>query len=348
MFRTQFAKGYKTSALAHAIVDTVREPLLVLDHDLRVVAASRSFYTAFTADPHDTPGTLLYELSGGEWDIPNLRMELSKVLPEHRIMENCEFEHFSRAFGRRTMRLNAREVLYEKRSKANILLMIEDVTTERNLEREKDEMLRQKDILLGEVQHRIGNSLQLIANIILLKARSVDSEEIRTHLTDAHDRVVSIAAVQHCLSTSAASGQIELGQYFSELCEAISIAMVGDHRSIGLNVSGEPAIASCREAESLGLILTELVINALKHAFKESTNDGRIAVAYAASGAEWKLTVADDGVGIPVTATARIGIGTSIIKALAKQLGAGVTTLSGPHGTTVSVTRASEHAVNLS
>jgi chemotaxis protein methyltransferase CheR len=158
--------------------------------------------------------------------------------------------------------------------------------------------------------------------------------------------VVSIAAVQHCLRTSATGESIELGSYLSELCEAISSAVVGDHRSIVLNVSGDPALASCREAESLGLILTELVINALKHAFGDTAAKGRIAVDYTASGPNWKLTVADDGKGIPVRTTAltkaRCGLGTGIVQALARQLGAGITTLSGPHGTSVSIAHASE------
>jgi PAS domain-containing protein len=69
-------------ALAQAIVDTVREPLLVLDKDLRVIAASRSFYETFQADRQETQGRLLYTLGDGQWDIPALRTLLEKVVPE--------------------------------------------------------------------------------------------------------------------------------------------------------------------------------------------------------------------------------------------------------------------------
>jgi chemotaxis protein methyltransferase CheR len=338
MFRIPFAKA-EASMLATAIVDSVREPLVVLDPELRVVAASRSFYRTFTATPQDTQGKLFYELRDGEWDIPKLRSLLGNVQPDEAAAQDCEVEHEFRRIGRRTMRLNARRLAYGRR-RSNILLGIEDVTGQRLAEREKDELLRRKDLLLGEIQHRVGNSLQVIANIILLKARSVESEETRRHLNEAHDRVISIAAVQQCLHASDATGQIDLRSYLSELCGAIAQAMIGDNRSIALSVSGAVGQVHCRHAESLGLIVTELVINALKHAFAASGGDGRIAVCYHAEGAGWRLSVADDGDGMPLasTAAAKPGLGTGIVKALAQQLGAEVCTLSGPHGTTISVT----------
>jgi chemotaxis protein methyltransferase CheR len=142
----------------------------------------------------------------------------------------------------------------------------------------------------------------------LLKAKAVDSEETRVHLQDAHKRVMS----------------------------------VGESRPISLKVSGEGGSATSRQAESLGLIATELVINSLKHAFSENTKDGQITVSYDVSGTDWKLSIADNGVGKPdgVFAQPKTGLGTGIVKALAQQLGAKVEILAGPEGTTVSVTHA--------
>jgi chemotaxis protein methyltransferase CheR len=99
--------------------------------------------------------------------------------------------------------------------------------------------------------------------------------------------------------------------------------------------------ATCREAESLGLIVTELVINCLKHAFTEDTAKGLITVAYEVSGTDWKLSVSDDGGGKTSEGDRpESGLGTSIINALAKQLDARVATATGPRGTTISVTHA--------
>jgi nitrogen-specific signal transduction histidine kinase len=182
MFRKQFTDVQDAFALAHAIVDTVREPLVVLDDELRVVAASRSFYLTFRVDRNETQGKHLFELGDGAWDIPKLRLLLGKIIPERGEMEDYEVDHDFPDIGRRTMLLNARKVFYELGSHANIILLgIEDVTGKRALEREKDELLRQKDVLLDEIQHRVANSLQIIASIILLKAKSVDSEETRQH-----------------------------------------------------------------------------------------------------------------------------------------------------------------------
>ena len=341
-FREQFTAVADACALAQGIVDTVREPILVLDNDLRVIAASRSFHSAFKVTGEHTQGRLLYALGDGQWDIPKLRVLLEKIIPEHSVMEGYEVEHEFPGLGHRTMCLNARQIFYEGGADTTILLGMEDVTERRILEREKDELLRQKDVLLEEMEHRIANSVQIIASIILLKARAVLSEETRLHLHDAHKRVMSIAAVQRQLHASGASGPIEIAPYLTGLCEALATSMIGDSRPISLKVVGEGGSATSRQAESLGLIVTELVMNALKHAFTDDKAEGQITVAYDTAGTDWKLCVSDSGTGRPdgVFAQPKTGLGTGIVKALAQQLCAQVETLAGPKGTTVSITHA--------
>jgi two-component sensor histidine kinase len=339
--REQFTALSDAWALAQGIVDTVREPVLVLDKELRVIAASRSFYLAFKVRAEDTKGRLLYTLGDGQWDIPKLRVLLEKIIPEQGVMDGYEVEHEFPGLGHRTMCLNARQVFYEEGANTTILLGMEDVTDRRVLEREKDELLREKDVLLEELQHRIANSLTIIASIILMKARTVQSEETRLHLQDAHKRVMSIAAVQQQLHASGV-GTIEVSPYLSRLCETLATSMIGESRPISLKVTGDLGTATSRQAESLGLIVTELVMNALKHAFPNENVVGRIAVAYDRVGTNWKLSVSDNGIGKPdgVFAQEKSGLGTGIIKALSQQLGAQVETVAGPTGTTVSVTHA--------
>ncbi len=330
------------STLAQAIVDTVREPLLVLDKDLRVITASRSYYRIFQVSAEDTERKLFYTLGDGQWDIPALRVLLEKIIPEHGVMEDYEVEHEFLRIGKRIMLLNARQVFYKESSYTNLLLGIEDVTKQRNLEREKDELLRQKDILLEEMEHRVNNSLQIIASILLIKAQTVQSQETRRHLEDAHKRLLSVAAVQGHLHASGTSGTIDMLSYLAKLCEAISGSMISDNRPVLLKVSGGGGICTSRHAMSLGLIVTELVINALKHAFRETMKDGQITVLFDVSGTNWKLVVADNGVGKPdnVFAQPKTGLGTSIVKALAHQLDAQIETVSGPQGTNISITHA--------
>jgi two-component sensor histidine kinase len=116
--------------------------------------------------------------------------------------------------------------------------------------------------------------------------------------------------------------------------------MIGDSRSVSLNVCGKGGSATCRDAESLGLIVTELVINCLKHAFNDDTKDGKIIVLLMLPEQIGSFSMADNGVGRPDGVFAQPKIGTDIVSALAKQLDAQVVTLSGPQGTTVSVTHA--------
>jgi two-component sensor histidine kinase len=348
-FRGQFTNVADACALAQAIVDTVSEPVLVLDKQLRVIAASRSFYSTFKVSPENTQGSLLYALGDGQWDIPKLRVLLEKIIPEQGEIKDHEVEHEFPGLGQRTMRLNARQVFYEGGSHATILLGMEDITDRRMLEREKDDLLREKDQLLREkdmlfeeLQHRISNSLQVIASIILLKARTVQSEETRLHLQDTHKRVMSVAAVQEQLQVVGTNGSIEIAPYLSGLCEALATSMIGDSRPIMLKVVGEGGTATSRQAESLGLIVTELVMNALKHAFPDEKVVGEISVRYDRAGTNWKLTVSDNGIGRQdgVFAQQKVGLGTGIIKALSHQLNAQVETLASPRGTSVSITHA--------
>ena len=342
-------ESMEVGTLAQAIVDTVREPLLVLDKDLRVLAASRSFYVTFKVAPGDTQGQSFYDLGDGQWDIPGLRVLLDKIVPEQGMMEDYEVEHPFPEIGRRTMLLNARKVLYPGNSHANILLSIEDVSERRALEREREDLLkaqqallREKDVLLEELKHRVGNSLQIIAAIILMKSRMVKSEETRLELQDAHNRVMSVAAVQRHLHVSGATGPIAMAPYLTTLCESLKSSMIGDYRPATLKVTCDAGSVTPREAVSLGLIVTELILNALKHAFPDDRTDRQIAVGFDVAGTNWKLSVVDHGIGTPVGvfAQAKSGLGTSVINALAQQLDAKVDVVSAPQGTSVSVAHA--------
>ena len=344
-----FIENRDAGTLAQAIVDTVREPLLVLDQDLRVLAASRSFYSTFQVVPRITQGQLLYELGDGQWDIPGLRLLLERIVPEHGVMDDYEVEHQFPEIGKRTMLLNARKVYYEGNSHTTLLLGIEDVTGRRTQEREREDMLRklqallrEKDVLLEELEHRVGNSLQIIAAIILMKSRMVTSEETRLQLQDAHKRVMSVATLQKHLHASGAAGPVEMAPYLTQLCDSLKTSMTGDYRPTTLKVTSDAGTVTSREAVSLGLIVTELILNALKHAFTDDRTDRQIAVGFAIAGTNWKLSVADNGIGAPVGvfAQAKSGLGTSIVNALAQQLEARVDVASSNQGTSVLVTHA--------
>jgi chemotaxis protein methyltransferase CheR len=335
--------------LAQAIVNTIPEPFIVLDGQLRVLVASRSFYEVFKVDAEQTRGSLLYALGDGQWDIPALRLLLETIIPERAEMDGFEVEHDFPNVGPRTMLLNARQVVYDDSSESTILLAFTDVTTRRAIEHEKaellrqtEELLRQKQILFQEMQHRVANSLQIIASILLLKARAVTSEETRNHLQDAHQRVMSVAAVQQHLHAIDGIDRIEVGSYLEKLCGSLASSMVGDGRPIAIKVIAAAGDIDSGQAVSIGLIVTELLINAIKYAFPTDRVGAQVTVTYEAQGADWKLTVADNGVGRQTdqAVLANSGLGTAVVKALAEQLGARIETASSDVGMSISITRA--------
>lgn len=113
---------------AESIVDTIREPLLILDSNLCVVSANRSFYNKFLVDPQDSEKKLIYEIGNRQWDIPKLRELLEKVISQNTVFNDFEVEHEFEHIGRRTMLLNGRSIEREGDSGKLILLAIEDVT----------------------------------------------------------------------------------------------------------------------------------------------------------------------------------------------------------------------------
>ncbi|MGP8121896.1 MAG: sensor histidine kinase [Xanthobacteraceae bacterium] len=348
-----FAAIPDTAALALAIVDTVRDPLLVLDHDMRIVAASRAFYQTFQLVDRDLPGNLFYEIEDGQWNIPELRELLETIAEDHVTVEDYEVDRDFPRVGRRIMRLNARKVFYEKGSGTTMLLAFEDVTARRAVEARVQDLLREKDLLLLEIQHRVANSLQIIASILLIKARTVQSEETRLQLEDAHKRVLSVAAVQQHLQVTGRSAPIVVGRYLKRLCETLAQSMIGESRSISLQVDADfdtdTVTVVSHQAVSLGLIVTELVMNSLKHAYPVEQDNAAIVVSYKVAHGEWKLTVSDNGCGRQDLDPnlKKGGLGTSIVNSLARQLDAKVDIASDLHGTVTTITQATFKSTQL-
>jgi chemotaxis protein methyltransferase CheR len=267
---------------------------------------------------------------------------LEQQLPERSAIDGFEIAHDFPRVGRRVLLLHVSLACHENNG-GIIVLGIEDVTERRDIEREKAELqaqtndlLRQKEMLLAEMEHRIRNSLQIISSILMLKARSVTSEEARQQLEDAHRRVLSVAAVQQHLHSSGRSELIEVAPYLSKLCGSLAESMIGEGRPAMLKVLADDGSLVSGQAVSLGLIVTELVINALKHAFPEAQSSDTVVVRYEVNGANWRLSVLDNGGG-STGGTGKGGLGTSIVKAFARQLDAQIETSSGPDGMSVSI-----------
>ncbi len=345
----QFSDLAQAEEMALAIVDTLPEPFLVLDDTLRLLAASRCFYEVYDEDPAGAHGRSFFELSGGQWNIPGLRRLLRSVLPDRASLDGFEFEGNFGKLGKRTIQLNALPLRGAGDRSKMVLVAIKDITERRVAEQEKqrllehtEELLEQQKTLLREMRHRISNSLQIIASILLLKAGSVTSEETKKELRAAHQKVMSVAAVQGHLQASDGIEQIEMGPYLTKLASGLAASMVGPKQDIDINVVSDKGRLPTSHAVSIGLIVTELTMNAVKYAFPKSRASARIRVTFETAGGDWKLTVSDNGAGrrqSPDEPPAS-GLGTTLIAALAKQLDALVSESSTKNGLTVHVTRA--------
>jgi two-component system, sensor histidine kinase PdtaS len=335
------AEAMDSLGLARALIDASNLPLLLFDGGLNLITASRAFHAAFGWG-EEAHGRSLASLGDGDWDTPQMRNLLGSALSDG-AGDPGPYETDLLKAGKEPRRLVLRVQLvdHDRAPDRWILLSIEDVTQARNADQqimtlllEKDELLREREMLMVEMQHRIANSLQIIASVLQLKARAADGAESRRQLLDAHDRVMSVAAVQRHLQLGAET--VEVGPYLTDLCVSLENSMAGEGRATVIAVRADAAIVGSREVVSLGLIVAELVINALKHAFPDDRG-GNISVCYQSHGPEWTLRVEDDGIGMPGTENATGGLGTSLINALAKQLRARVEIANKNPGTVVSI-----------
>ncbi len=327
--------------LALAVISSSDAPLLLLNERLEIVVASRSFCRAFQLDPTTIVGQRMAELGAGEWDIPQLDSLLKATASGFAEVEAYEMNLQRVDRSPRRLVINAHKLDYQIEGDVRLLLSVDDVTEARRSEKQKDDLLREKAILLQELQHRVANSLQIIASVLMQSARNVQSDETRGHLRDAHNRVMSVAALQQQLATSQI-GAVKLRPYLTNLCGSIGASMIQNRDALILNVDVDDITVPAERSISIGLVVTELVINCLKHAYP-GQKGGRITVSYKATEGAWSLFVADDGVGMPAAAEdAKAGLGTSIVKALAAQLGADITVRAANPGTIVTLSYVAE------
>jgi nitrogen-specific signal transduction histidine kinase len=153
---------------AQNIVDTVREPLLILDASLRVQSGNRAFYQTFKVSSEETENRLIYELGNGQWDIPNLRTLLEDIVPKSSVFSDFELEHDFPSIGRRAMLLNARKLQAGHHGELLVLAM-EDVTARRRAEEEvakakeaAENANRTKSMFLANMSHELRTPLNAI------------------------------------------------------------------------------------------------------------------------------------------------------------------------------------------
>jgi two-component sensor histidine kinase len=315
--------------LAQTIVDTVRDPLVILEGDMTVASVNRAFLGLFRVAADRVVGRKLKDLGENQWDVAGLSALLAKVVPDEAAFDGFEIEDEFPGLGRRIFKLNARKVYRPGNHVTRLLVVLEDVTEARLLE-------RHRDILAAELAHRIKNSLQIITSFVSFEIRRAAEPCVEGYRA-MQARIGAVAELYDVISRSAALGPVPVLPYLSGIAASLHSSLIGEAIDIEILVKAEPLLIDADKAVSIGLIVNELATNAVKHAFP--AGGGRITLAMERRDDDLLLIVSDDGVGHDQARSSgvRSGLGSRFVDAFVKQLGATMDRATGAGGTTITV-----------
>jgi PAS domain S-box-containing protein len=316
--------------LTQSIVDTIRDPLVVLEGDMTIVTASKAFLTIFGITEAETHGRRISELGQHQWDVPALRHLMEKVLPENKPIENFEIEDDFPGLGRRVFCLNARKISQPGNHTNRMLLVFEDITDRKQRERDAQ-------MLTNEISHRIKNSLQVIIGLIAYEARSTPLPYVQGY-TAMQARIAAIAQLYDLISQSSRGRTVAVDAYLREIAKTMAASLLGNTSKIKIEVKAEALDIAPDRAVPFGLLVNELATNAIKHAFPRGT--GRIVLCVEQVGDQIELTVTDNGVGMKANDSAKTSEkrGSDYVAIFVRQLGGTIIPSGSPGiGTTVRI-----------
>jgi PAS domain S-box-containing protein len=318
------AESKRNWLLAECIVDTIRDPLVVLEHDMTIVAANKAFSTIFGISQAETQGRHVAELGQRQWDVPALRDLMERVLPENKPFERFEIEDDFPGLGRRVFNLNARKIFRPGNHVHRLLLVFEDVTDRKQRERDAQ-------ALTNEISHRIKNNLQIVVGLITYEAKWAAAPCVQGyHAMQA--RIGAIAELYDLISQSSRGQTVAVDAYLRKIANTMSASLLGIASGIKIEVKAEALDIDPDRAVPFGLLVNELTTNAIKHAFPGGT--GLVLLSVEQVGDHIELTVADDGVGMKHQESAKLPVkrGADFVAIFVRQLGGTIAT-SGSDGT---------------
>ncbi len=293
--------------LSHAILETIREPLLLLDEDLSVLLANSAFFDSFQVTKTDTLGRSLFELGDRQWDLPELRRLLEKIIPEKAVLIGMEVDHEFPGVGRKVIRLNGRLLKGQGEETAKILLTMQDVTEQRSLEKARDQALNARDELIGVVSHEIQNPLTTILSSLDLLQRKIPQEEIRQRLGPILIQIRQAAIRMKTITsdlldvTRFEAGRLpmepvpmDLGPLLKEACESYLTAA----ESKGIRILMELPSQEIRARVDHDRVL-QVLENLLSNAIKFTDAGGEVRLVLSTADGKAQISVSDTGCGIP-------------------------------------------------
>ena len=318
------------------IVDTVREPLLVLDADLRIVSANKSFRQTFKVAPEETIGKLLYDLGNRQWDIPQLIKLLEEILPENTTVEAFEVTHNFLKIGEKSMLLNARRIYREADKTQMILLAIEDITDHKQAElalrNAQEELIRKEKLvvlgqLAGGVGHELRNPLGAIKNAVYFLNMAIEKPEpevkqaleILEKDVATSERIID-SLFDFTLPKPPTLRKVDLNEVVQK---ALSLAAVPENVEVVTKFESLPTIIT--DPDQLDQVFSNIILNGIQAMLK----GGELIVKSETIIPDWvTISIADTGVGIPeenlgkifeplfTTKAKGIGLGLAISKIL--------------------------------
>ena len=316
------------------VVDTVREPLLVLDHELRVRTASASFYRTFQVLPAETDGRHLDELGNGQWKAAGLAGVLEEVVAEGRAVEGYEVTHHFERIGTRTMLLNARRIAVQAGEPALLLLAIEDVTERRRVEEERDRAMAELRRSNAELErfayvasHDLQEPLRMVASYTQLLARRYQGrldEKADRFIAYAVEGATRMQALINDLLTFSRLGSrgpapadTDAGEVLRRALANLEVAVRGS----GAVVTHDPLPTVAADPTLLLQLFQNVLSNAIKF---RAEAPPRVHVSAAAQGGEWVFSVRDNGIGIDPAYAERVFVVFQRLHTRAEHPGTGI------------------------
>ena len=286
---------------AENIVETVREPLLVLDGDLKIVSANRSFFQTFKVTPGETLGRLIYDLGNRQWDIPRLRILLEEILPKRTHFGNFEVEHDFPAVGHKIMRLNARQVRQEGvTGRKMILLAAEDITRFKRLERERKDFL---SMFAHDMKNSVVASQGFLSRLISGKT-GVLAKKQQNYLEIIQDELKRLSQF---IADFLEFARLDAKEYKpilapcdmqAEIKKSIEAVILGAQKK-RITIAIEPQETMLPMINADAGKISRVLRNLLDNAIKYTSDGGAITAKLADRGNEILVSFADTGIGIP-------------------------------------------------
>lgn len=286
---------------ADAIIETMSQPMLILDGRLRVARANQAYYDTFRTSSHETLHVSLYSLGDGQWDIPALRELLEELVPRRTLVRDHEITADFPQIGRRTMRLNAARVAWPNH--ALILMTIDDITERHRALAKLTDADRQKDEFLAMLAHELRNPLAAMSNAMHLWKHADADAEMKAKALATMERQLrnQVRMVDDLLDVSRITRGVvvlrierfDLAQTVRQAHDALRDQIAARGHELTLRVPLEGLLVDGDTAR-----LEQVVTNLLGNAIKYTPPGGRISVALEREGSEAVLTVTDDGIGM--------------------------------------------------